>query len=85
MDMSQLFSASAVTGSFSPSSSSEQVYTLGAGVPEVDTMELFHRRTGHTSYGILREAVQSQLVTGVRLDRKHFSATRSCYPSRTKW
>ena len=34
---------------------------------------LLHRRSGHTSHGILREAVRNQLVTGVRLDRKFFS------------
>ena len=73
VDMLQLFPASSVTGSVLSSGSCEQVYKLGAGIPEVDTLELFHRRTGHTSHGILREAVQSQLVTGVRLNRKHFS------------
>ena len=74
VDMSQLFPASAVTRSDLSSASCEQVYTHGAGVPDVDTLELFHRRTGYTSHGIVHEAVRSQLVTGVRLDWKHFSA-----------
>ena len=49
---------------------------LGHARPDCDDLELLHRRTGHTSHNILREAVRNGLVTGVQLDRKHFG-TRS--------
>ena len=39
-----------------------------------DELESLHRRTGHTSHGILREAMQIQLVTGVKIDRKYCSS-----------
>jgi hypothetical protein len=40
---------------------------LGKGRPDVDELELLHRRTGHTSHNTLREAVRKILVTGVVL------------------
>ena len=49
---------------------------LGHARPDCDDLELLHRRTGHRSHNILREAVRNGLVTGVQLDRKHFG-TRS--------
>ena len=49
---------------------------LGHARPDCDDLELLHRRTGHTSHNILREAVRNGHVTGVQLDRKYFG-TRS--------
>jgi hypothetical protein len=47
---------------------------LGEGQPDVDELELLHRRTGHTSHNTLREAVRNLLVTGVVLPRRHFGS-----------
>ena len=45
---------------------------LGEGQPDVDELELLHRKTGHTSHNTLREAVRNLLVTGVTLPRSLF-------------
>ena len=60
----------------------ERVCALGSAVPDVDELELLHRRSGHVSHGILREAVRNQLVTGVLPDWKFFS-TKACQKFKT--
>ena len=45
---------------------------LGLARPDCDDLEVLHRRPGHTSHNILREAVRNGLVTRVQLNRMHF-------------
>jgi hypothetical protein len=49
------------------------VNALGNAQPNIDKLDLLHRRTGHTSHQLLREAVRNGLVTGITLERKYFS------------
>jgi predicted DNA-binding protein len=41
--------------------------------PDIDKLDLLHRRTGYTSHQLLREAIRNGLVTGMTLERKYFS------------
>jgi hypothetical protein len=47
----------------------ESVFNISSTHPDVDSLTLFHQRTGDTALDILREAVRTQLVEGVSLPR----------------
>ena len=51
----------------------QSVFSLGSTAPDVDQLTLFHQRCGDHSTKVLREAIRSQLIQGVTLDRKYFT------------
>ena len=46
---------------------------IGSKVPDIDHLDLWHRRLADTSHKIIREAVRNKLIEGVTLDRKYFT------------
>ena len=53
--------------------SSISVCTIGSQRPDVDDLDLWHRRLADTSHRAIREAVRNKLIEGVTLDRKFFN------------
>ena len=53
--------------------SSVSVCNIGSRRPDVDDLDLWHRRLADTSHHEIREAVRSKLIEGVTLDRKFFN------------
>jgi hypothetical protein len=50
------------------------LYNIGSHAPDIDEVDLWHRRWGDTAHHKLIEAVRNKLVEGISLDRKYFSA-----------
>jgi hypothetical protein len=55
------------------SSSLETLYNIGSSVPDIDVLDLWHRRLADTTHRIVRESVRNKLVEGIVLDRKYFN------------
>ena len=53
--------------------SSVSVCNIGSQRPNVDDLDLWHRRLADTSHRAIREAVRNKLIEGVTLDRKFFN------------
>jgi hypothetical protein len=49
------------------------IHNITGDTPDIDTLDLWHRRTADTSHNSIREAVRNKLIEGVVLDRKHFT------------
>ena len=49
-----------------PSMSTENILNIGSTVPDIDVLDLWHRRLADTSHRIIRESV---LIEGIALDR----------------
>ena len=50
-----------------------QASNIGSQRPDVDDLDLWHRRLADTSHRAIREAVRNKLIEGVTLDRKFFN------------
>jgi hypothetical protein len=56
------------------SSSLETLFNIGSSLPNIDVLDLWHRRLADTSHRIIRESVRNKLVEGIIvLDRKYFN------------
>ena len=55
------------------SSSLDTLFNIGSSVPDIDVLDLWHRRLADTSHRIIRESVRNKLVEGIVLDRKYFN------------
>ena len=53
--------------------SSLSVCNIGSQRPDVDDLDLWHRRRDDTSHRAIREAVRNKLIEGVTLNRKFFN------------
>ena len=53
--------------------SSVSVCNIGCQHPDVDDLDLWHRRLADTSHRAIREAVRNKLIEGMTLDRKFFN------------
>jgi hypothetical protein len=53
------------------------VSQIGSVSPDVDDLDLFHYRTGDTAKSILKQAVRQNLIQGVTLSKRHFTAKGS--------
>lgn len=42
-------------------------------LPDVDVLNLWHRRLADTSHRVIREAVRTKLIEGITLDQKYFN------------
>jgi hypothetical protein len=50
------------------------LFNIGSQTPDIDEVDLWHRRLGDTAHHKLIEAVRNKLVDGITLDRKYFSS-----------
>ena len=55
------------------SSSFPTVLNIGSQTPNIDVLDLWHRRLADTSHCVIREAVWNRLIEGIVLDRKYFN------------
>ena len=55
------------------SSSTENLLNIGSVAPEIDVLDLWHRRLADTSHRVIRESVRNKLIEGIVLDRKYFN------------
>ena len=55
------------------STSTENLLNIGSTVPDIDVLDLWHRRLADTSHRVIRESVRNKLVEGIVLDRKYFN------------
>mgnify|MGYP000930924089 FL=1 len=53
--------------------STEDIFNIGSTVPDIDVLDLWHRRLADTSHRIIRESVRTKLIEGIVLDRKYFN------------
>jgi len=51
-----------------------ELYNIGSHTPDIDEVDLWHRRLGDTAHHKLIEAVRNKLLDGISLDRKYFSS-----------
>ena len=49
------------------------VLNIGSQTPDIDVLDLWHRRLADTSHHVIREAVRNRLIEGIVLDRKYFN------------
>lgn len=53
---------------------SSSVLNIGSQIPDVDVLDLWHRRLADTAHRVIRESVRTKLIEGIVLDRKYFNA-----------
>lgn len=56
------------------SSGVDKICNIGSSAPDIDVLDLWHRRLADTSHRVIREAVRTHLIEGIALDRKFFNA-----------
>ena len=49
------------------------VLNIGSQTPDIDVLDLWHRRLADTSHRVIRETVRNRLIEGIVLDRKYFN------------
>ena len=52
------------------------VLNIGSQTPDIDVLDLWHRRLADTSNRVIREAVRNKLIEGIVPDRKYFNLKR---------
>jgi len=52
---------------------SSQTLNIGSQTPDIDVLDLWHRRLADTSHRVIRESVRNKLLEGIVLDRKYFN------------
>ena len=55
------------------SMSTEDILNIGSTIPDIDVLDLWHRRLADTSHRVIRESVRNKLIEGIVLDRKYFN------------
>ena len=53
--------------------SSSVILNIGSTTPDIDVLDLWHRRLADTSHRVIRESVRNKLIEGITLDRKYFN------------
>ena len=55
------------------STSTSNLLNIGSIAPDIDVLDLWHRRLADTSHRVIRESVRNKLIEGIILDRKYFN------------
>ena len=59
--------------SLDSTTATENLLNIGSTAPEIDVLDLWHRRLADTSHRVIRESVRNKLIEGIVLDRKYFN------------
>jgi hypothetical protein len=50
------------------------ILNIGSTIPDIDVLDLWHRRLADTSHRIIRESVRTKPIEGIVLDCKYFNS-----------